>query len=89
MPKNDQRKAITKWAEEKPKLDGARELPGSYFFPDDGLDYEDKHEQCKKKIANMESLSDVLQKSPNQPTRTVLAGSDAVQVTCLKLKRND
>ena len=63
-------KAIPKWAEERPKLEAVRELPGSYFFPDNGPDYEEKHEQCKEKIANMESLSDVLQShQTSQPER--------------------
>ena len=37
MSKRSQRKAVNRWAEEKPKLDAAREQRGTQFFPDDDL----------------------------------------------------
>ena len=46
---------------------------------DDDPDHEE-HKQCQKKTENKEGLSDALKKSPHQPTRTVQAGSDPVQV---------
>ena len=87
MSKNSHRKAINKCAEEKTKLDAARERRGIYSFLDDDPDL---YEQCQKKIAGEWSLRDALnEKSPKQPTRTVPAGSDNVPVIGLKLKRKD
>ena len=46
MSKCSQRKAVNKWAEEKPKLDAAGEQRGIYFIPDDDGDEEASAMPC-------------------------------------------
>ena len=41
MSKSSQRKAREEWAEQKPKLDVARDPRGMYFIPDDELGYQE------------------------------------------------
>ena len=77
-----------KRAEEKPELDAAREQRGIYFISDDDPD--------DRKVA-MNARSNwtsggpqrCLAKSPNQPTGTVQAESDPMQVIGLRWKRKD
>ena len=65
-----------------------RERRDIHFIPNDDSDYD---EQRKKKSGNIKNLSDqrCVAKSSNQPTRTVQAGRDFVQVVGIKLKRRD
>ena len=50
MSKNWQRKAIIIGAEEKPKLDAAREHSGILFIPTDESDHEDITNNARRKL---------------------------------------
>ena len=76
--KSSQRKAMHKWAGEKPKLDAAREQRSICSFSDDDP------EQYQNQNWRSRRAQRCLAKSPHQPTRTVQAGSDPVQVIGLK-----
>ena len=50
MPKHSQRKAMNKWAEEKHKLDAAREQRDMHIIPDDDPDYAEIMKNARREL---------------------------------------
>ena len=75
MSKRSQRKAINKWAEEKPNLDEAREQRHTCSIPDDP-DFDEIMNSARRKFGDEKSLSDALQSHQiSQPERCNLGAT--------------
>ena len=88
MAKNFQRKATNKWAEEKPKLDAAREHRGIYSSLDDDPDYEEIMNNARRKLVSRRA-SAMHCKATKSANPNGSNWGDPMQVIGLRLKRKD
>ena len=81
VSKGSMRRPLDNFAEEKPKLDAARDQRGIHSIPDHG-------KQCQKRVGRWGGPQRCLAESPHQPTRTVQAGSDPYRCSETNEKRS-